>query len=71
VHFGKYLRTHILARLAGLANICQTILRGLTVIRQTILHGPARLPDICQTVLSGLAKLANGECEYSSVREYM
>ncbi len=38
------------ARLARLANIRQTVYRGL-----------ARLADICQTVYRGLARLAKGE----------
>ncbi len=59
MHFGEYSRTHVLVRLARLTNI-----------RHTVLPGLARLADIRQTVLSGLAKLVNGECEYSSPREW-
>jgi hypothetical protein len=51
--------THVLARLA---DICQTVLRGLARladIRQTVLWGLARLAYICQTILWGLARLAD------------
>jgi hypothetical protein len=40
VHFGKYSRTQVLARLARLADICRAILRVLT-----------GLADFCQTIL--------------------
>ncbi len=73
MHFGEYSRTHVLARLARLADICQAILRGLARladIRQAVLRGLARLADILKAVLRRLAKPAHGECEYSRVHKY-
>jgi hypothetical protein len=57
-HFRKY------ARLTGLADIRQTIYRGLARladIRQTVYQGLARLAEIRQAIYRVLARLAKGE----------
>jgi hypothetical protein len=57
-HFWKY------ARLARLADVCQTLYRGLAIladIRQSVYQVLARLADITQAVYRVLARLAKGE----------
>ncbi len=54
--------THVLVRLARLADIRQTVYRGLARladIRQTVYRVLARLADICRAVYRVLARLAD------------